>query len=323
LYIKIFLPKTMKKEILKSLTAQPGRTHSAADFETDYTGGVSKGDAEKGLESAVERLGRLQSKLYAVDRHSVLVVFQAMDAAGKDGTIRHVMRGVDPQGVHAVSFKQPSYEDLEHGFLWRIFRNLPEKGCIGIFNRSHYEEVIVTRVHPELVLHQRIVGVDRPEDVSDGFWQTRYRQINDFERYLTENGVVILKFFLNVSRKEQLDRFHERLDDPAANWKFSLNDVRESSFWEQYMAAYSDMLTATSTPHAPWYVIPADNKWFMRWAVAEILCSRMKDLALDYPVLEPEKLKELRAAVKQAHENQSQEKKPHQNQPHAKKPATK
>jgi PPK2 family polyphosphate:nucleotide phosphotransferase len=287
----------MKKEILNRLTARPGKEHRARDFETDYTGGLSKSEAEKKLKEATGRLGQLQNKLYAVDRHSLLVVFQAMDAAGKDGTIRHVMAGVDPQGCRAVSFKQPSHEDLEHGFLWRIFRNLPEKGQIGIFNRSHYEEVIVTRVHPDLVLKQRIVGVDTLADVNEQFWLTRYRQINDFERYLTENGVVIVKFFLNVSRREQRERFLERLEDKAANWKFSLADVRESSHWERYMDAYSGMLTATSTPAAPWYVIPADHKWFMRWAVAEIICSRMNALGLEYPELPPARLDELRKAL--------------------------
>jgi PPK2 family polyphosphate:nucleotide phosphotransferase len=287
----------MKKQILTTLTAGPGKKHSARDFDTAYTGGVSKAEAENKLDDATERLGYLQNKLYAVDRYSLLVVFQAMDAAGKDGTIRHVMSRVDPQGCRAISFKQPSYEDLEHGFLWRIFRNLPEKGMIGIFNRSHYEEVIVTRVHPELVLKQRIVGVETLESVDEKFWQTRYRQINDFEKYLTENGVVVIKFFLNVSRGEQQKRFRERLEDPAANWKFSPSDLKESAFWDRYMDAYSDMLTATSTPYAPWYVIPADNKWFMRWAVAEIVCGRMKALGLEYPELTPARLAELKKAL--------------------------
>jgi PPK2 family polyphosphate:nucleotide phosphotransferase len=287
----------MKDNLLKKLTAEPGKKHSAADFDTSYTAGMTKPEAESGLVETVERMQKLQNKLYADDRHSLLLIFQAMDAAGKDGTIKHVMTGINPQGCRAVSFKQPSYEDLEHGFLWRIFRNLPEKGVIGIFNRSHYEEVIVTKVHPELVLRQRIVGVDTLDDVDAGFWKMRYRQINDFERYLTENGVVILKFFLNVSHEEQHNRFRERLADEAANWKVSLADYKESAFWDDYMDAYSDMLTHTSTDHAPWYVIPADHKWFMRWAVGELICERMSRLHLEYPALTEERKRELAEAM--------------------------
>jgi PPK2 family polyphosphate:nucleotide phosphotransferase len=283
----------MKAHLLKKLTAEPGKKHSTADFDTSYTAEMTKPEAENALAGSIEKMRKLQNKLYADNRYSLLVIFQAMDAAGKDGTIRHVMAGVDPQGCRAVSFKQPSYEDLEHGFLWRIFRNLPEKGVIGIFNRSHYEEVIVTKVHPELVLRQRIVGVDTPKDVNADFWKMRYRQINDFERYLTENGVVILKFFLNVSHDEQHKRFRERLADEEANWKISLADYKESAFWDDYMDAYSDMLTHTSTDHAPWYVIPADHKWFMRWAVGEVICERMSRLHIEYPAMTDERKKEL------------------------------
>lgn len=287
----------MKNELLEKLTATPGRKHAVGDFDTSFTAGMSKKKAEGELQKTVEKIGKLQNRLYALDRYSVLVVFQAMDAAGKDGTIRHVMTGIDPQGCQVFSFKQPSYEELEHGFLWRVFKNLPEKGRIGIFNRSHYEEVIVTKVHPELLLKERIVGIDRVEDVGKKFWEGRYRQINDFERYLTETGVVIVKFFLNVSHDEQSKRLAERLEDREANWKLSLSDIRESAFWDRYMEAYSDMLTHTSTTRAPWYVIPADNKWFMRHAVASIICERMKALDLQYPRLTELQKRELKEAV--------------------------
>ncbi len=283
----------MKKELLKKLIAEPDRKHKVSDFDPGFTSDISKKAADEELRKTIDKMAKLQSKLYAFDRYSMLVIFQAMDAAGKDGTIKHVLSGIDPQGFQTVSFKTPTHEQLDHDYLWRVFKNLPEKGRIGVFNRSHYEEVIVTKVHPEIILGQKLVNVDKPEDIDEKFWKRRYRQINDFERHLTENGVVVLKFFLNVSQDEQERRFRDRLRDEDENWKFSLADYKESMLWNEYMEAYSDMLSATSTEHAPWYVIPADHKWFMRWAVAEIICDRMKALKLKYPELTEAKKKEM------------------------------
>lgn len=283
----------MTKEILKDLLAVPERKHVVADFNPSYTTGLSKQEAKEQLARDIKTLSELQSMLYAQDRYSVLIIFQAMDAAGKDGTIKHVMSGINPQGCQVFSFKQPSAEELDHDYLWRINRCLPERGRIGIFNRSHYEDVLIAKVHPQIVLSNKLPQVKSLEDITPDFWKSRYRQINNFERYLTENGTVILKFFLNVSKDEQKKRFMERLEDPAKNWKFSSADILEREFWEDYMNAYSDMLTETSTTHAPWYVIPADNKWFMRHAVANIISEKMKQLDLHYPVLSATEVKEI------------------------------
>ncbi|WP_417009568.1 polyphosphate kinase 2 family protein [Bacteroides congonensis] len=288
----------MKKDILKDLLAKPGKQHSVFDFDPSFTGEVSKQDAKDQLAQDVEKLSELQSMLYAQDRYSILIIFQAMDAAGKDGTIKHVMSGINPQGCQVFSFKQPSAEELDHDYLWRINRCLPERGRIGIFNRSHYEDVLIAKVHPEIILSGKLPGIETVKDIDPDFWKRRYRQINDFERYLTENGTVVLKFFLNVSKAEQKKRFMERLDDKAKNWKFSSADVKERQFWDEYMKAYADVLTETSTELAPWYVIPADNKWFMRYAVGRIICDRMKQLDLHYPKLSEEGLKKLEECKK-------------------------
>ena len=273
----------MKKEILKRLLATPGAEHTVSEFDTHFTGDLTKQEAGALLAEDIEKLSALQGKLYAQDRYSVLVIFQAMDAAGKDGTIKHVMSGINPQGCEVYSFKQPSAEELDHDYLWRINRCLPERGRIGIFNRSQYEDVLIAKVHPEIILSNKLPGVTSLEDVTPKFWKKRYRQINDYERYLTENGTIVIKFFLNVSKDEQKRRFLARLEDEAKNWKFSTSDLKERSYWDDYMKAYSDMLTHTSTEDAPWYVIPADNKWFMRYAVGRILCERMGELDLHYP----------------------------------------
>lgn len=283
----------MKKDILKDLIAMPGKKHSVSDFDSSSTDEITKQEAKEQLTKDVEKLAELQSMLYAQDRYSVLVIFQAMDAAGKDGTIKHVMSGINPQGCQVYSFKQPSAEELDHDYLWRINRSLPERGRIGIFNRSHYEDVLIAKVHPEIVLSAKLPDIKTVDDIKADFWKRRYRQINDFERYLTENGTVILKFFLNVSKAEQKKRFAERLNDPAKNWKFSSADINERRFWDEYMKAYADVLTETSTEIAPWYVIPADNKWFMRYAVGRIICERMKELDLHYPRLSDEELDKL------------------------------
>lgn len=273
----------MKKEILKRLLATPGAEHTVSEFDTHFTGDLTKQEAGALLAEDIEKLSALQGKLYAQDRYSVLVIFQAMDAAGKDGTIKHVMSGINPQGCQVYSFKQPSAEELDHDYLWRINRCLPERGRIGIFNRSQYEDVLIAKVHPEIILSNKLPGVTSLEDVTPKFWKKRYRQINDYERYLTENGTIVIKFFLNVSKDEQKRRFLARLEDEAKSWKFSTSDLKERSYWDDYMKAYSDMLTHTSTEDAPWYVIPADNKWFMRYAVGRILCERMGELDLHYP----------------------------------------
>lgn len=283
----------MKKDILKDLIAMPGKKHSVSDFDSSSTDEITKQEAKELLTKDVEKLAELQSMLYAQDRYSILVIFQAMDAAGKDGTIKHVMSGINPQGCQVYSFKQPSAEELDHDYLWRINRSLPERGRIGIFNRSHYEDVLIAKVHPEIVLSAKLPDIKTVDDIKADFWKRRYRQINDFERYLTENGTVILKFFLNVSKAEQKKRFAERLNDPAKNWKFSSADIKERRFWDEYMKAYADVLTETSTEIAPWYVIPADNKWFMRYAVGRIICERMKELDLHYPRLSDEELDKL------------------------------
>lgn len=288
----------MKKDILKDLLAKPGKKQLVSDFDSSFTGDLSKQDAKEQLAKDIEKLSELQSMLYAQDRYSILIIFQAMDAAGKDGTIKHVMSGINPQGCQVYSFKQPSAEELDHDYLWRINRSLPERGRIGIFNRSHYEDVLIAKVHPEIILSNKLPSVETINDIDPDFWKRRYRQINDFERYLTENGTIVLKFFLNVSKAEQKNRFMERLDDASKNWKFSSADIKERQFWEDYMNAYADVLTETSTELAPWYIIPADNKWFMRYAVGRIICDRMQQLDLHYPKLSKEGLERLEECKK-------------------------
>lgn len=275
----------MQKDVLKRILAKPGEKHKVSDFETNYTASLTKEKSNNLLEENIQELAVLQDKLYAQDRYSVLVIFQAMDAAGKDGTVKHVMSGINPQGCQVYSFKQPSAEELDHDYLWRIYKCLPERGRIGIFNRSQYEDVLVARVHPSIVLNGKLPQISKVEDITDKFWKKRYRQINDLERHLTENGTIIIKFFLNVSKEEQEKRFLERLNDESKNWKFSSSDIKEREYWDDYMKAYSDMLTHTSTEDAPWYVIPADNKWFMRYVVGEIICERLRKIDLHYPIV--------------------------------------
>lgn len=261
-------------------TVSPGKRFRFEDHDPAFTGRFrEKSEAEEKLRKDIARLARLQDVLYAQNRYAVLLVFQAMDAAGKDGTVKHVMSGVNPQGCQVYSFKAPSAEELDHDFLWRCHKALPERGRIGIFNRSYYEEVLVVRVHPRILESQNLP----PRPSGDTLWKRRFEDINHFERYLANNGVVILKFFLNLSRAEQKRRFLERIDTPEKNWKFSGSDVAERSHWNDYMAAYADVFSRTSTPWAPWYVIPADNKWFTRLAVADIIVRRLKKLDLHYP----------------------------------------
>jgi len=250
--------------------------------------------AKAALASGVELLAELQSMLYAQDRWSILLIFQAMDAAGKDGAIKHVMSGVNPQGCEVFSFKAPTSEDLDHDYLWRCAKRLPERGRIGIFNRSYYEETLVVRVHRELLEKQKLPA----ELITKDIWKERFQDICNFERYLTRNGVVIRKFFLHLSNKEQKKRFLERIDEPEKNWKFSASDAREREHWDEYMEAYEEMIQHTATKFAPWYVVPADNKWFTRVAVAAAIIDALSSLDLHYPKVSQEKLKELAAAKK-------------------------
>ncbi len=281
---------------VKDVLAVPGKKISVSDYNPSYKGILNgKGDGVKLLQENVEQLIELQAKLYSDNRYSVLLIFQAMDAAGKDGTIKHVMSGLNPQGCEVYSFKAPSTNELEHDYMWRTNKCMPQRGRFGIFNRSYYEEVLVVKVHPEFLLAQNLPDIKSVDDVDNNFWENRYRQINDLEKHLVENGTIVLKFFLNVSKEEQKERFLERIDDPSKNWKFSSSDVKERGYWDDYMKAYGDMLTATSTKHAPWYVIPADRKWYMRYAVSNIIIHRLKELNLNYPKLpaaEKAKLKE-------------------------------
>jgi PPK2 family polyphosphate:nucleotide phosphotransferase len=274
-----------------------GKKFRLKDVDPSDTGEATSEDkprAKELLERGVEVLAELQDVLYAQDSWSVLLIFQAMDAAGKDGAIKHVMSGINPQGCQVFSFKSPSAEDLNHDFLWRCLKCLPERGRIGIFNRSYYEETLVVRVHPELLGKQKIP----PQLISKNVWEERYEDIRNIERYLTRNGVVIRKFFLHVSAAEQKKRFLERLDNPAKNWKFSSNDARERGFWKDYMKAYEDMICNTATDDAPWYVVPADNKWFTRVVVAAAVIDALASLDLRYPEVSKAQRQELAAARK-------------------------
>jgi PPK2 family polyphosphate:nucleotide phosphotransferase len=258
----------------------------------DTAGFKSKKEGQERLEQGVKRLREGQERLYACDRYAVLLIFQAMDAAGKDSTIEHVMSGVNPQGCQVYSFKAPSAEELDHDFLWRTTYRLPERGRIGIFNRSYYEEVLVVRVHPAILQGQKLP----PELVTPDIWKQRFADIVALERYLTRNGVVVRKFFLNVSKEEQRQRFLARLDEPEKNWKFSLGDVEERGHWDRYMVAYEECIANTSTPEAPWWVIPADHKWFTRMAVAEVIVETLEGLKLECPVLDDRRRAELAQA---------------------------
>lgn len=275
--------------------AKPGAKINLSKIPTDETLNISKkSEAKKTLEDNIKKMQELQNKLYASNKYALLLIFQAMDAAGKDSTIKHVMSGLNPQGTQVYSFKKPSEEELDHGYLWRIFKSLPERGRIGIFNRSHYEEVLVVRVH-DLIKYQRL-----PEElISNDIWQKRYEQINNFERYLYENGTVILKFFLHVSKEEQKNRFLDRIEKESKNWKFSEADLKERSFWNDYQKCYQEAISETSKKHAPWYIIPADKKWFMRLVVSEIIVKQLENLNLKYPELSKEQLESLQVCKEQ------------------------
>jgi PPK2 family polyphosphate:nucleotide phosphotransferase len=286
--------KTAEKriaELIGPLRVKPGsKVNLARDFDPGYKAGyVKKKDALEIMQRGIDMLCDYQARLAAQDSYGVLLCLQALDAAGKDGTIRHVMSGVNPQGVHVTSFKMPSAEELDHDYLWRYARHLPARGDIGIFNRSHYEEVLVVRVHPENLDRQKLPG----DAKGKGVWQRRYREINDWERYLTENGFLVVKMFLNLSKEEQRTRFFKRLDLPEKNWKFSAADVRERQRWDDYQEAFSEMLSATSTRWAPWYVIPADRKWFARLCAAAVLVHTLIGIHPRYPEVSAEQREQL------------------------------
>jgi PPK2 family polyphosphate:nucleotide phosphotransferase len=255
---------------------------------------VTKDEAEELLACERDVLAQLQAKLYAQDKYALLVILQGMDAAGKDGVVSHVMSGVNPEGCDVSSFKEPSNEELNHDFLWRTHQRVPERGKIGIFNRSYYEEVLVVRVHPKLLKAERVAS----ELVNRSIWRERYEDINAFERYLTRNGILVRKFFLHLSKGEQKKRFLERLDDPAKNWKFSVDDIQERGFWKNYQRSYQDLIRATANKHAPWYIVPADNKWYARLIVAGAIIESLRQLKLEYPMVDKCKKRELDQARK-------------------------
>ena len=288
------------RQIVHKLS-RPFRVTNGKDFRLkdvdpndtlEFTKQEDKPRAKEALALGVRALAELQDKLYAQDRWAVLLIFQAMDAAGKDGAIKHVMSGVNPQGCQVYSFKSPSSEDLDHDYLWRCMKCLPNRGNIGIFNRSYYEEVLVVRVHPEFLGKQKLP----PKLVGKEIWEDRFQDIRNFEQYLSRNGVIVRKFFLHVSKKEQKQRFLERIDDTQKNWKFSSNDAAERDFWDDYMKAYEEMIQETATKKAPWYVVPADNKWFTRVVVVAAVIEALADLDLQYPKVGEDKLKELATA---------------------------
>lgn len=291
-------PFPIKKldDLIRPFIVPPGQKISLVkDYDPDYKAHRLKKSKAKGkLKEGIEALATYQDLLYAQNSYSLLIIFQAMDAAGKDSTIKHVMSGINPQGCQVHSFKAPSTQELNHDYLWRCSKALPERGKIGIFNRSYYEEILVTRVHPE-ILEQRPLPANL---IGKHIWWQRFEEINNFEKYLVDNGTIILKFFLNVSKEEQKERFLERIDRPEKNWKFSVDDAKARALWHDYMAVYEDMFNHTSTPSAPWYVIPADHKWFTRLVVASIIYTQLKELNLKYPRLSKEQHQELLNAKK-------------------------
>src|SRR5467141_5045860 len=286
------------RELAKPFCISKGKNFRLKDVDPNETLEVTKEAdkprAKKALTDGVKALSELQDRLYAQDKWAVLLIFQAMDAAGKDGAIKHVMSGINPQGCQVYSFKSPSSEDLDHDYLWRCMKCLPNRGHIGIFNRSYYEEVLVVRVHPEFLAKQKLPT----KLVGKKIWEDRFEDIRNFEQYLSRNGIVARKFFLHVSKKEQKRRFLERIDDPQKNWKFSSNDANERDFWDDYMEAYEQMIQKTATKAAPWYVVPADNKWFTRVIVGSAVIETLASLDLAYPEVDQSKLKELAAAKK-------------------------
>jgi PPK2 family polyphosphate:nucleotide phosphotransferase len=282
--------KKKKEKLAHKYRVDDGKGFKLKDFDPgDTDGWDSKEQAAKELQQGVDRTAELQDMLYAQDKWALLLIFQAMDAAGKDGAIKHVMSGVNPQGCQVYSFKAPSEAELQHDFLWRTTRDLPERGHIGIFNRSYYEEVLIVRVHPDILKGEKTP----PALVTKDIWGERFEDICCFERHMARSGTVIRKFFLHVSKKEQKKRFLARLDEPEKNWKFSAGDIHERKYWDEYQSAYEDMIRNTATKHAPWYVVPADNKWFTRLVISCVVVDALESLKLSYPKVEPAKKREL------------------------------
>ena len=292
---------------IKKLRVKPGVEVSLKDFDTGYTGNsLDKESGEDLLEEGRKHLSDVQDRLYAQNQFSILIILQAMDAAGKDSAVKHIMSGLNPLGVTVHSFKTPTALELDHHYLWRHNLALPRRGEIFIHNRSHYENVLVTRVHPEYILNERLPGIDSVDKVTDEFWERRFRQINQFEKTLIQNGTIILKFFLHVSKKVQKKRFMERIDDPSKNWKFAFGDLKERSYWDAYQTAYEKAISATSKKHAPWFIIPADDKWYSRLAIASIIYQQFEKMHIDYPVVDEKQKAELeRAKVILEKENSS------------------
>ncbi|WP_316788030.1 polyphosphate kinase 2 family protein [Pedobacter frigoris] len=288
----------MKDEI-KQYFATPGKKVSLKDYNTSYKGELVKDDGKDLLEEIKEQLSNFQETLYAANSHSILIIFQAMDAAGKDSAIEHVMSGLNPQGCQVYSFKTPNSEEYEHDFLWRHYKALPERGRIGIHNRSHYENVLVCKVHPEYILNENIPGYSDVKQIDKKFWKQRYESIRNFESHISANGTVIIKIFLYVSKQEQKERFLDRINDPSKNWKFSSADIAERQLWDDYMKAYEDAIEETSTEQCPWYIVPADQKWYTRLAISKILSDAFEKLDLKFPVLAEEESKKLEAIKQQ------------------------
>jgi len=271
---------------INKLKVEPGTEISLKNYPTDYEGKkLNKSEAGELLEAGLQHLAEVQEKLYAQNQYSVLIVLQAMDAAGKDSAVKHIMSGFNPLGVKVYSFKAPTHHELDHHYLWRHNLALPGRGEIAIHNRSHYENVLVTRVHPEYLLKEHLPGIDSVEKVNKKFWKRRFKQINRFEKNISQNGTIILKFFLHLSKDEQKKRLLERINDPEKNWKFSFGDLGERAHWSDYHQAYEEAISATSTSHAPWYIIPADDKWYTRLAIAGVIYKHFKALNIDYPVV--------------------------------------
>jgi PPK2 family polyphosphate:nucleotide phosphotransferase len=280
---------------IDEFVVKKGKKIFLKNFSTNYTGKLkSKKEAVKKLAENKKKMAELQDKLYAHDEYSILIIFQAMDAAGKDSAIKHVMSGLNPQGTQVFSFKQPSKEELDHDYLWRTTKALPERGRIGIFNRSYYEEVLVVKVH-NLVKNQKIPS----ELIDKNIWRNRYKQISNFEDHLFKNGTIVIKFFLHLSKEEQKRRFLKRLDTPSKNWKFSAADLKERKLWDEYQKCYEEAINETSTKNSPWYVVPADNKWFTRLVVSEVIVQKLQKLKMEYPKLNKEQLANLKSYKEQ------------------------
>jgi len=284
---------------IKKYQAPTQKKFKLKDFSTSYNGDLDKEKGKLELEKIKLQLSQYQEKLYAGAQQSILIIFQAMDAAGKDSAIEHVMSGLNPQGCQVYSFKTPSSEEYRHDFLWRHYKALPEKGKVGIHNRSHYENVLVCKVHPAYIMSENIPGYTDVKQIDDKFWKNRYDSIRDFEKHLTDNGTVIVKFFLHVSKEEQKQRFLDRIEDPAKNWKFSAGDLKERALWKKYMDAYEEAIQETSTNNAPWFVVPADKKWYARLVISQVLATVFEKMDLKYPVLPEEEASQLQTLKQQ------------------------